>query len=184
LTVAFIVAMILLGIYGSRKDAERDARILESGEPMLCYVMMANNSLHEQKKSGYSYAQVVCSPEAGIEDFPEKLAEIGKALQDYETPKNHTEDERILGSVLSSHFPSSRPLLIPTDYTDGLEAYSVSVNVYWEKLPKGFLNQQFLMYVVLLGSDGGTVMMDLAEQKKARKIRVDGFEDYDGGVPR
>ncbi|MGL5097705.1 MAG: hypothetical protein ACRDD1_19125, partial [Planctomycetia bacterium] len=146
-------------------EAERK-RLKETGKPTLCRVMMANETLRKPKPKDddYSYAQVVFVRGFSGAAEKAKLIEIASALHSYKTPKQPTEDERILGQVLETHFPFWRPLLVPAPYACGAEAYSASLNVYWGELPGGTLQQEHLMIYALTGPNGGTLMMSLDEQ--------------------
>jgi hypothetical protein len=154
----FVIGLVVLAAFAAwimgrirtvkAQEAAQRKRLKETGIPTLCQIMMANNSLHQAKPNDddSSYAQVVFVRGYSGSAEKAKLAEIV--------------------SLLETHFPYHRPLLIPTPYSCSAEAYSVSVSVYWDKLPGRTLQQNHLMFYTLTGPEGGALMMSLEEQSK------------------
>jgi hypothetical protein len=167
--IGTVVAWVVGRIRTVKAQAEAQRkRLRETGTKTLCRIVLANESLRQPKPKDedFSYAQVVFVRGYSSVAETSKLAEIAAALKTYQTPKRPTEDERILGQVIETHFPYFRPLLIPEPYACGAEAYSASVVVHWDELPGGTLRQDHLSVYALTGPDGGTLMMGREEQLK------------------
>jgi hypothetical protein len=156
--------LVLLVIAGNRRYAARQARIEREGEAVLGWIVMANPALYQKRiTSDCSYAVVVFTFEKDLPDLKGTLATIAQSLPTFEPGKDPPEDERIIGSVMKTQIPYTYTLRIPDRVTGGVEAYMVSVKVYWNKLPQRRLTLPYLYCKVLLGKDGGARMAEYPE---------------------
>ena len=154
-----VILFFILAARHAKNEAEKVARIEEDGEPVYCYVVFANDDLYKKKQTDdYSYAQVVYTF-SRVTDLEVCLSEIAANLRDYKPPKIPTEEERLIGSVLSTHMPYFDPLRLPKKVAGNIEAYTVSVRVYWKKLPKGKLTRKYIWCKVLDGGQNDNVRM-------------------------
>jgi hypothetical protein len=156
--VLLLVALILAR---NRRYYAKQARIAREGETVLAWIVMANKALYEKNlSSNCSYAQVVFTLEEGLPDLEGTLKAIAKKLPAFEPSEHHGEDERIIGSVMKTGIPYPYALRIPNRVTGGVEAYTISVKVYWNKLPHRRLTLPYLYCKVLLGKEGGALMAE------------------------
>ena len=142
-----------------RKTAELTARIEEYGQLVYCYIVMANPDLYKERDTeDYSFAQVVYTHD----DPPDTdlLKRLGKKLKIYKAVAGASKEDRIVSNVMKSHVPYHKPLQVPSEVAGEDIAYTVSLNVYWNKLPKKRLSREFLWCKVIEGEDGGIRMAD------------------------
>jgi hypothetical protein len=156
-----VVALVILGIILGRRQAALEAKILSEGQTVLGWIVMANNALYKASdSSGHSYAVAVFTTDPNLPDMKTQLATWASALYSYEPPENPSKNDRIIGSVMSTQIPYDRALRLPDEITDGAEGYLIGVCVPWRKLPERKLTLPYVYLKVLLGDDGGCVMIE------------------------
>ena len=148
----------------------RNARVRREGKRVLAYIMMANDTLYEpQAKNSmrdHSFAQVLFELDAILsEEKLARLAGYGEALKTFDPGPNPDEDSRIIGSVMRTQVPYSRPLRLPASLTDGVEAYTASLDVYWSMLPEGKLTLPYIYCLTLVGPTGAILQADYPTEK-------------------
>jgi hypothetical protein len=155
-----VVGVVVFAIF----DHFQTAKIMRDGKPALCWVVMANDSLYKPMKEGalikFSFAQLVFTLDPTVQDTHSTLAEWSERLRAFQPSDNPPEDERIIGSVMRTHVPYNRPLRLPDRLTGGAEGYTVTVEVYWDKLPEGILTLPYIYCQVLVGPGGGARMIE------------------------
>lgn len=168
--IVVLLILIVIGVVVFEQGYKKEtARIMEEGEKVLCWLVVANDNLYEPidegNASAYSFAQVVFTFDDSIKDLHETLEEWSENLKSYKPPKNPNDDERIIGQVMRTHIPYFRPLRLPKKITGGIKGYTVSVHVFWGLLPEGYITRPYIYCKVLLGSGGGARMVHYPKKR-------------------
>jgi hypothetical protein len=166
LVALLVAAVVILLIYSSRQMREWEERIERDGELLLCWIVVANETLYEvYDVPGYAEARVVFSPEPD-DDLKKRLKEAAKRLKKGDIVDENADVERI--EKFYEDYKNLRwlnpPLRLPKWLVGDFKAYVAVVQVYWRRLPENKLTLPYLYCRVVLGKDGGVVMADYPDE--------------------
>jgi hypothetical protein len=157
--VGLTVAFIALIAYGAVRDSIDQNRILREGVPVVAYIVQANSSLFQP--GGMD------SPAQALITFDETIPEVDAFLEDLAgrvaALKGEFPDDPVGRQVAvlvndEAYRPHTRHLL-PAEFTEGREVYSVHIWIVRRYLPGGKLTRTFVLARAIEGEPSSRVIM-------------------------
>lgn len=160
--VIYLLLVYVLGPMWARQDAEQRKQILEHGQLVKCWIVMAVDELWKGLEPGQKRdCHVVFTTTPNVSDLDERLEDIVGRLQDFDPGDNPTEDERLTASVMETQISYYTPMRLPQRVAGELDAYNVSVSLRFEELPDGKLTGEYInCKVVTEGEHAGAIFVE------------------------
>jgi hypothetical protein len=177
LIVAVVVGfgvLMVIGRYMMAQDAKKQARVLEEGEPVLGWVIMANKILYEADDiddSSATFVLIAKDPEVGNdEDYMTALVEEVKEIIESESRALETDDEHEVHDYLQSHkYIEGAKLKIPKSITQGKVVYLCHLFVFRKDLPRRKIAGHTIHCAICWDQPGTMICSRPAPKKKRRK---------------
>ena len=160
--LGYLFLVFVLGPTGNRKQAEKRKRILEQGQLVKCWIVMADDQLWRGLSPGDMHScHVVFTTTPNVSDLEARLEELSDRLRAFDPGEDPTEAEIITANVMKTELGYFIPLRLPERVSGDLEAYNVSVMLGYEMLPGGKLSGSTISCKVLLdGDDAGAALAE------------------------
>src|SRR5581483_1952630 len=153
-------------IFMNEVRKHRIAHILAEGKLVKCWIVMCEDVLHrgipaELRRTVSpdfsANAQVVFTPVDNVPNLDQTLARIAEAMRSFQVSANPPKEERSIAWIMRTKLSYFNLVRVPERLTDGLEAYTVTLRVYWSKLPGTRLERPYVYCKVIL--DEGVEMV-------------------------
>jgi hypothetical protein len=118
-------------------EARVQANLKKCGKIVKGWIVFANDQLYLRNPLRNMWpAQVVFTLDPKFSNDEGFLEQLADAIRNFKTKNPEDHDERIIGQVVRTHPGYYEPLAIPKRLTGEVDAYTVTVNVPCELLPK------------------------------------------------
>ncbi len=123
------------------------AKLLREGEVALAVIVQANAELFAKGEEDLP-ANVIYSPDAGIEDKLPLLTATAEKLYSFKNQRLQGEEEKRFSDLVTDEYKRAMKVPVPESLSEGLEVYFTTIMVHRKHLPDRFLAQNFFPLLV------------------------------------
>lgn len=156
------VALLIIGfvVWAALSQRAIDARIRRDGREARGWIVAAPADLYEAGRFLGGAAHVVFSFDPGVSASDATLRDWAARVTGYKAPPDASDDEKGLEECVRTGFATNRLVPLPPEVSGGAEGYFTSVVIKRSMLPEGKITRPDILFRVVTGKDGGTVMTE------------------------
>ncbi len=175
LTVAAVILIVVLNI----KMSNARKYTLENGEPVIGWLVQANNNLFEKGIQDYP-AVVLISPDPKSADDEEYMTELASDIMSLKGEDCDDDDEEFVSSLVTDEaYVEGKRTKLPKSFTDRPNIYLCHVYIYRDDLPKKRLTQNYVCCSIIWDEPGTLICSRPWKGRKKSKRQDDESDDED-----
>ncbi len=175
LTVVAVILIVVLNI----KMSNARKYTLENGEPVIGWLVQANNNLFEKGIQDYP-AVVLISPDPKSADDEEYMTELASDIMSLKGEDCDDDDEEFVSSLVTDEaYVEGKRTKLPKSFADRPNIYLCHVYIYRDDLPKKRLTQNYVCCSIIWDEPGTLICSRPWKGRKKSKRRDDEYDDED-----